>query len=329
MNSTWQINIIAVGGGKGGIGKSVVCTNLAVGMALSGQKVILMDTDFGASNLHALIGISKPKYGFRDFFTYDEVEEDPSELLLNTGLSTLKFLSGAGDFPGSADISQKLQQRVMNIIRNLKADVIFIDLGPGTGFHNIDYLNMADHKVVVSTPEMTSIMNSFSYIKAALFRQISQEFKSTAEIQHLLDFSRNPDLSEECFEINMLREQIQNQHPEALEVVDDIISSFKPGLVVNRTRRKKDILMGDNLLQLTKKYLNVDTRFLGYVVESDEVRDSIEDMVPFLVKDPELQPSENIRQIISALTHTDLHMEKKDGSMFVSLEIKLKSGWDA
>ena len=48
---TNTINIIAVGGGKGGIGKSVVCTNLAAGMALSGQKVILMDTDFGASNL--------------------------------------------------------------------------------------------------------------------------------------------------------------------------------------------------------------------------------------------------------------------------------------
>ena len=47
---TNPINIIAVGGGKGGIGKSVVCTNLAAGMALSGQKVILMDTDFGASN---------------------------------------------------------------------------------------------------------------------------------------------------------------------------------------------------------------------------------------------------------------------------------------
>ena len=53
---TSKVNIIAVGGGKGGIGKSVVCTNLAIGMALSGQKVVLIDTDFGASNLHALLG---------------------------------------------------------------------------------------------------------------------------------------------------------------------------------------------------------------------------------------------------------------------------------
>ena len=63
-----EINIIAVGGGKGGIGKSVICTNLAIGMALSGQKVVLVDTDFGASNLHALLGINNPLSGFQDLF---------------------------------------------------------------------------------------------------------------------------------------------------------------------------------------------------------------------------------------------------------------------
>ena len=89
---TSPINIIAVGGGKGGIGKSVICTNLAAGMALSGQKVILMDTDFGASNLHALLGISNPDHGFQDFFNDDII--DPETLLLDTGISNLKFVSG-------------------------------------------------------------------------------------------------------------------------------------------------------------------------------------------------------------------------------------------
>ncbi|SVD76636.1 uncharacterized protein METZ01_LOCUS429490, partial [marine metagenome] len=62
------VNIIPVGGGKGGIGKSVISTNLALGIALSGQKVVLMDGDFGSSNLHALLGISHPLYGFQDLF---------------------------------------------------------------------------------------------------------------------------------------------------------------------------------------------------------------------------------------------------------------------
>lgn len=319
--------IIAVGGAKGGVGKSVLCTNMAVAMALTGQKVVLADCDFGASHLHALIGISNPRYGFRDFFTRDDIEENPSELLLETGLVNLKFLSGAGSFPGSADINQKQENRVLNILRNLKADAVFMDLGPGSAFHNLDQFNMADRKVVVSTPEMPSIMTTFHYLKAALFRRIGQEFKNNSEIQRLLDFSKNPELNEECFEIHQLKEKIQSLEPESHETVQHIIRSFRPDLVINRVRKKRDILMGDNLLKLTKKYLDVDGSYLGYVVESEHVQDSVEEMVPFLVKDPSSKPSENIRQIIGKLTHTDLHLVKKDGSMFVSMEIKLQSGW--
>ena len=100
-------NIISVGGGKGGIGKSVVSTNLAVGMALSGQKVVLMDGDFGASNLHALLGTSHPPYGFQDLFI-NNLSSD--SLLIETGISNLKFISSAGDNPGSANIDPERVQ---------------------------------------------------------------------------------------------------------------------------------------------------------------------------------------------------------------------------
>ena len=54
---SFKNKIIAVGGGKGGVGKSVVCANMAVTLALTGQRVILVDADFGASSLHAILGI--------------------------------------------------------------------------------------------------------------------------------------------------------------------------------------------------------------------------------------------------------------------------------
>ena len=67
---SFKNKIIAVGGGKGGVGKSVVCANMAVTLALTGQRVVLVDADFGASSLHALLGISSPKYGFREYFDH-------------------------------------------------------------------------------------------------------------------------------------------------------------------------------------------------------------------------------------------------------------------
>ena len=103
---TSQVNIIAVGGGKGGIGKSVVCTNLAIGMALSGQKVVLMDTDFGASNLHAMLGINNPAHGFQDFFNenkitnlekYFDIKNSVAKEMNLIGLPTSFFINKKGD----------------------------------------------------------------------------------------------------------------------------------------------------------------------------------------------------------------------------------------
>jgi flagellar biosynthesis protein FlhG len=202
-----------------------------------------------------------------------------------------------------------------------------MDLGPGTNFHIIDYFNTGGKNVVVSTPEMTSIMKSFSFIKATLFRRISQEFKSSSDLQHLIDLSKNPGMAEECFEIESLRKKVEEIHPQQLERVNAIIREFQPGLVINRVRRQKDILMGDNLLKLAKKYLDVDVKFLGYLIESDDVRDSIDEMKPFLIKDPQSRPSENIQEIIGSLTSTNIHLVKKDDSIYVSQQIKLSSGW--
>ena len=106
------------------------------------------------------------------------------------------------------------------------------------------------------------------------------------------------------------------------------MKGFTPGLVVNRVRSKKDLLTGDNLLKIVKKFLGVKATYLGYIIESDRVRDSVDEMVPFLIKDPQSKPSENLQQIISSLTNADLEFVKRDGKIFVSKQVRLSSGWE-
>ena len=324
---TSPINIIAVGGGKGGIGKSVICTNLAAGMALSGQKVILMDTDFGASNLHALLGIGNPAHGFQDFFN-DKIN-DPNTLLLDTGISNLKFVSGAGDNPGSSNIDSEKIGRIISFVKNLEADTILLDLGPGTNYNVIDFFNISTQGVVLTTPEMTSIMKTFSFIRGALFRRISLAFQDQPEIQKMVDHSNPDNANMESYTTGLLRSKFQEQFPNHADQLNTLINDFNPGLVVNRVRNRKDLMAGDNLLKLVKKFLEVDVTFLGYIIESDRVRDSIDEMIPFLIKDPQSKPSENLQQIIGALTNTDLQFVKRDGRIFVSKQVRLSSGWEA
>ena len=323
MASSTQI--ITLGGGKGGIGKSIMCTNLAVGMALSGQKVVLMDGDFGASNLHALLGISHPPYGFQDLFTNHRL--DPESLLIETGIDNLKFISSAGDNPGSANIDPERVQTIISFLKQLKAHTVILDLGPGTSFNVLDFFNIHDQCIVMSTPEVTSVMKTFSFVRAALFRKISLHLKDAPELQRLVDHSHPSQADVETCTIDILRENIKKVDGSQTEEVEKIIRSFKPEVIINRVRNKKDLQTGDNLTNLVKKFLDVDLKYLGHVIESDQVRDSVEEMVPFLIKDPQSTPSKNLQEIIGEITNTDLNLVKEDGKILVSKQVRLGSGW--
>ena len=133
----------------------------------------------------------------------------------------------------------------------------------------------------------------------------------------------------EAYTTGLLRSKFQEQFPDYVDQLNTLINDFNPGLVVNRVRNRKDLMAGDNLLKLVKKFLEVDVTFLGYIIESDRIRDSIDQMIPFLIKDPQSKPSENLQQIIGSLTNTDLQFAKRDGRIFVSKQVRLSSGWEA
>ena len=84
----------------------------------------------------------------------------------------------------------------------------------------------------------------------------------------------------------------------------------------------------NSIAQLVKKFLEVKATYLGYIIESDHIRDSVDEMIPFLIKNPQSKPSENLQQIIGALTNTDLQFVKRDGRIFVSKQVRLSSGWE-
>jgi flagellar biosynthesis protein FlhG len=172
-------------------------------------------------------------------------------------------------------------------------------------------------------------MNTFSFLKAALYRRFNAALQDKPHLHYLFDHSMQPEAEGEIHSIEQLKATLEEKAPECLPVVESIIASFKPGLIVNRVRRTKDLLLGDNLIKLTQKYLEVNLQFLGYLVESDRVRDSVEEMIPFLIKDPQSKPSENLQQILGALTKTDLHLIKRDGMIFVSKQVRLSSSWNA
>src|SRR3990172_6767785 len=86
--------ILTIGGGKGGGGKSVIAANLAVAFALNSNRVIIVDADLGAANLHAILGINSPSFVLRDFIFNGYPLKD---ILINTNVNNLRLICGAGD----------------------------------------------------------------------------------------------------------------------------------------------------------------------------------------------------------------------------------------
>ena len=145
----------------------------------------------------------------------------------------------------------------------------------------------------------------------------------------MVDHSNPTNADMESYTTGLLRSKFKEHFPNYTESLASLIKDFTPGLVVNRVRNRKDLMAGDNLLKLVKKFLEVEIAYLGYIIESDRVRDSIDEMIPFLIKDPQSKPSENLQQIIGALTNTDLQFVKREGRIFVSKQVRLSSGWEA
>ena len=180
-----MINILPIASGKGGVGKSTVSTNLAISLAQNGKRVILADFDFGGANLHTLLGLKNNHAGMGNFI-YKQTS-DITELLQETPTENLSFIAGDCLYPGTANIDNPTKKRIIKKLTLLDADYLILDLGAGTTYNTLDFYLLTHNSILVSTPELTSVMNAYSFLKAASFRFFMRQFKAKSDERKFID----------------------------------------------------------------------------------------------------------------------------------------------
>jgi flagellar biosynthesis protein FlhG len=182
--------ILAVGGGKGGAGKSVFSLIMAFWLARIGKRTILMDVDLGGANLHTLLGIKSPDRTLNDFLTrkFDKLED----ICIDTSEKNLRLISGASDVLSMANphFSQKI--KLMTHLSRLDADYVVLDLGAGTSFNVLDFFLIAHKKIIVLTPEPTSIQNAYIFVRNAVYRKLSRLSSKNPSLDALIKIAMDP-----------------------------------------------------------------------------------------------------------------------------------------
>jgi flagellar biosynthesis protein FlhG len=153
---------IAVTSGKGGVGKSNIVVNLALSLAASGKKVIVLDADLGLANLDVLFGV-RPRY------TLHHVMQGKKSLFeVVTAVSpNLRLIPGGSGIANLADMSDELRSELLESLSMLQqyADILLIDTGAGLSANVIGFLGCADEVLLVSTPEPTAMADAYGIIK--------------------------------------------------------------------------------------------------------------------------------------------------------------------
>src|SRR5262249_12380986 len=129
--------IIAVGAGKGGVGKSFVSSSIAIFLAQLGYETLAIDLDIGAANLHTWLGTGLPPRSIQEFMRDPNVRLE--ELVCPTQWSRLKLISGASEMLIPADVDDFSRARLMSAIFRYPTDYIILDLSAGTHLTTLDF----------------------------------------------------------------------------------------------------------------------------------------------------------------------------------------------
>lgn len=153
---------VCVASGKGGTGKSCFTTNLGVLLAQAGRRVVLLDADMGLANAHILMGLTP----LDDVATVVEGKRSLEDILLE-GAHGLQLIPGGS---GSGWLAELTPGQLSHLATELgrvtaDADLLLVDLAAGIGSQVMRFLSAAHEVVVVTTPDVTALMDAYATIK--------------------------------------------------------------------------------------------------------------------------------------------------------------------
>lgn len=285
--------IIAIGGGKGGSGKSFLVANLGMQLAMAGHKVAIIDVDLGGGNLHTYLGMRPSKVTVGDFILSRVTKL--SEVCIPTSQPNLKIVCGPQEYYPFSNIFFTQKAKVLRNINGLEEDFVILDLGPGSAFNVIDFALISNSCLLVILPEPSAIENGYLYMKRLIHRKIDQVLRPYGHKKILARWTARTS-ADETQEKNLgeFISALKRMNLKLGEAVENAISKINIKIILNQVRTQEDVQMGTSISYLAKTYLGISVDYVGYIHFDENVTAAARKFQPFTIYYPESRASKEL-----------------------------------
>ncbi len=246
---------IVITSGKGGVGKTTVTANLGTALAFAGQRVLMLDIDFGLNNLDVVLGLeNKVIYDISDVI---DGRCRIKQALIQDNYKKNLFLLPSSKIESSSFITG---QNIKLIIENVSKmfDFVLIDCPAGIdiGFHRA--VSCADEALVIATPNLTSIRDADKVISVLNSYKLNSVNIIINRARGDLIMSGNMMLPNDIKEV--LKTDIIGVLPE-----EDVVFLSSGNLIPKRSDSYKAYkLLSNNILKNSKKLFDVTNKYSGF-----------------------------------------------------------------
>jgi len=284
--------LLAVGGGRGGVGKSLLAQNLAVYFAQLGKSVALVDCDPTGANIHTQFGLGALAHP-------PPLDGTPEELLaalVPTSVPGLSILPGPHDaIEPPLQLRAGRKSRWLARLRALPVDYLVIDVGPGNAHLPVDVMLAADFAICVTVPEPPAIEATYRFVRAAYRRRlrralVKDRFRLSLVDRAIKEIGRLPS------PLEVIRALARNDRGLA-ELAWAEAQRMHLFLAVNQTRVRTDLELATSMSALARRHYGVALDELGWIEQDDTVWLSVRRQKPLLVDSPTSKAARNIERI--------------------------------
>jgi len=306
--------IWAIGGGKGGTGKSFITSCIGTCLAQKGYKTVILDADLGGANIHTFFGMIRPRYSLTDFFDKKVPLQD---IIAQSGIPNLQLIAGTIGSLDSENINHAQKQKLFRQIKAIDAEVIVIDLGAGTHISTLDTFLLADRMIVVTVPEVTALENMYQFIKSVYFRKLKAIFK-TYSLNALIQDTWKERATYNIQSFKDLIAHLKQSSDEINGIFANEMSGFIAHIVLNQVRTPRDIIVGENLKSVCTNFLGLPVVYSGYASYDAAVIKSVNSREPFMLCNrlsPIVNEIKSLTENIITGTHHTVRKDILSGSL--------------